>query len=726
MPDKRFPIVIARGQFLICMSMQYAMENGCTAVFHRGQFVEYAIFHLHLGTVKMEDTACGKALGFVNPMRLKLAGRTCVSICLFSVNDVPWFDGWNAWIALQEISRMASKCLNQMCIAMYGSVQETEFLKRNWRGHLVEDVLEDDNWEDRFRLGEPIQKRVFALARGYRVSKSFLAEVIFLNTYDYNRCLKRFKYVTVDNARLSMNERELIQRMVTLNVQDTSLTSRFIGDMYDQFQQFHRDEDPFRFLTQEVAAEIRQQLASLAGHVIAFFIHANWLPGSARARMSLVELADMAINSRDNRNFPAAFHEEWSQRYTHQPSLNHWEACPDRQLVGPSFQTPCGNVIDEIERGIDFWIDDFKYQDHRGAGPADYTSVVSSLSLLDPIFEGEGNTHILCHEWWRRPLVSELQWTNMNSAFLQEMHTVKPPRAVIEAPPAKAARTDTAAASSASALSPPRSAPPSNKIPPPVPAPMISSPSPSVTGEVHDAKSVVSDTQLTEAVRGEPGTGEPIDSQSDAKIASQTTSSGTVLPAMAPTPMSSEQQPDDQPEAMQSTDVAMAMTDTTVHPPIASAIASTFDSTSAVSTAGQPSVVPAPSGMLASTGLLPSREASIETKPSGPPLPTGAGGSESTPSGTPLPTGASGVESIPSEGPLQDLLEVFQLRIEDIPLDLLMDCLSSLETRIAELTTLRKAVVAQKAWSQLKKLQSRIAMFNDHMDRIGQELGERS
>jgi len=145
MPDQQYPTFTVRGQLLICMSRLYALENGDTAVYHRGQFVEYAIFHLHLGYVKMQDTACGKAVGFAKPMRLKIAGRTCISLCMFSVSQNPWRDPWRAWMSLQELSRMASTCLNQMCIAMYGNVQDPQLLKRSWRGQHVADVDEEDN-----------------------------------------------------------------------------------------------------------------------------------------------------------------------------------------------------------------------------------------------------------------------------------------------------------------------------------------------------------------------------------------------------------------------------------------------------------------------------------------------------------------------------------------------------------------------------------------------------
>ena len=76
-------------------------------------------------------------------------------------------------------------------------------------------------------------------------------------------------------------------------------------------------------------------------------------------------------------------------------------------------------------------------------------------------------------------------------------------------------------------------------------------------------------------------------------------------------------------------------------------------------------------------------------------------------------------------GPLGDLLEVFQQGIESVPSEHLMTCFGRLEERIAEATALRRVAFEQKAWKQFNELQKRIAMFENHMDRIGQELGRR-
>jgi len=166
-------------------------------------------------------------------------------------------------------------------------------------------------------LKEATQQRVFAETRSYRVCKSYLAEVLFLNAYDYNMCLKRFKYVVLgcadehrgDTREVSLNDRELVQRMMTLDVQDTSITNRWIADMHTRFQRHNRASEPHRYLTADVAKRICRELENDPGHVIAFFIHANWLPGSAEARLTLVEMAYLAKDKsrQEGRDYLGAF-----------------------------------------------------------------------------------------------------------------------------------------------------------------------------------------------------------------------------------------------------------------------------------------------------------------------------------------------------------------------------------------------------------------------------------
>ena len=219
------------------------------------------------------------------------------------------------------------------------------------------------------------------------------------------------------------------------------------------------------------------------------------------------------------------------------------------------------------------------------------------MSMLDAVFERQGDTAVIENDQWRGPLVTTLRWSNLAADLLQEMHTVLPPKAAIDVPAAKAARTHAAAESKASA--PRQSSPtPSIRLLDVRDTPMTPS-EPRVSTEKD-----VSDTN-TSAVQREPGTGEemPIDSPPGVKIEKSESSSekplpDAVAPQMASTSLTTERQP---------ADVAMAPSDTRsahVHPPIVSV----SGSTPAVSTASQPSAFPAPSGLLASTSILEQRE----------------------------------------------------------------------------------------------------------------------
>ena len=63
------------------------MEKGLMAELRQGTFVTYCIVNLHLGRVEMKETPSGIALGFQRNMRMKLAGRTCVTLCLFQLEE---------------------------------------------------------------------------------------------------------------------------------------------------------------------------------------------------------------------------------------------------------------------------------------------------------------------------------------------------------------------------------------------------------------------------------------------------------------------------------------------------------------------------------------------------------------------------------------------------------------------------------------------------------------
>jgi len=200
------------------MSQAYALENGATAVYRVGQYVNYAIFHFHLGLVPVEHTACGRALGLVKPVRIKLAGRTCVSFCMWEAPVPPDDDPWVTYTCFQEMARMTAACHNQLCLAMYGNVAYSRMLRYDIQSNQVQDpIAHGSGWQSKFRIFQLKQKTVLDETRGFRVSMSALAEAMMVTVDDFNRGL----LTLLGEPELVSNvpwHRALFQRMVTLNV----------------------------------------------------------------------------------------------------------------------------------------------------------------------------------------------------------------------------------------------------------------------------------------------------------------------------------------------------------------------------------------------------------------------------------------------------------------------------------------------------------------------------
>jgi len=439
---------LARDQFYVCAPIHFVYENGITTELRQGIHVTYCIFHLHLGKTEMQFTPCGSALGFVRPMRIKMAGRTCLSFCMFYVEDslARGLDTWISMVAIQEMSRMTSTCLDRLCLAILGTVGEDQELRYDFNSTLQEDPATsasvfDSEVFSRFRLQNEIQRYRLDTTRGYRVSKCALAEIVLLTLYDFNKCLMKLH----PYYNTPVTKRKFANRCATVNVQDTTVTTRF---MVRQSRQLRSMEQLSSF-TELVAKEAERLTSDCAPHTIAFFLHNSWTPGSAERRTTwaVVDYEARLAVAENTSSFQESFAEGWMKRIGGPVYLNSYDCSPDKPLSGPIEDTHCGDVPQEMERGVMRWIEDGRTYGRRGVGLSDYQPICADAHLLDAIIVNHGDIKVFTDPAWKRPLVVELIFHDVLPDYLREVKEASYP-STTGPPVAKAARPSPSAGSS--------------------------------------------------------------------------------------------------------------------------------------------------------------------------------------------------------------------------------------------------------------------------------------
>jgi len=626
-------------------------------------------------------------------------------------------------VAIQEMSRMTSTCLDRLCLAMLGTVAEDQELRFDWNSTLQNDPADLDQY-DRFRLQNEIQRSKLDSTRGYRVSKCALAEIVLLTLHDFNRSmLKLHPYYETP-----VTKRRFANRCATVNVQDTTVTSRF---MVRQSRRLHRMESLSSF-TETVAKEAERLTSDCAPHTIAFFLQNSWVPGSAERRTTWasVDFEARTGAADGNRSFQQLFEEGWKSRIGGPPHLNSYDCCPDKPLIGSIDNTHCGDVCQEFERGLSRWIEDGRKVGHRGVGLVDYQPICSEMHLIDAIIVNKGDINVFTNKEWRRPLVVDLMFIDVLPNYLHDVKKASYPSKA-GPPVAKAARSNPSAGSSGGVST--YQTPMSGLTEPPPIVPTVLQQSLASAAAVGAAEIPVPEDRQpvvpkAQSVPSSPSTTTfttSMESNVDPHMevtsenVSRDESLGTSLPAMAPPTTTSISEPHSEPQAE-----AVAMTDTAMVPPPPSHTLAT-DSRSTESPnrpidaepiEGQSAAAASPP---AGTGILPpNTEVSAEA---GTRLPTGAGDRTSVP---PSPTGASEHGTYPSEGPLKDLLDEYG-PIGEIPTEDLEICVDSLESRIAEGVRHRNTAKQRHNWQRYKTLCDRYDMFNVHLKTVTEELGRR-